>query len=205
MSSIFDPSAQHDEIQFKIIAGLDRISQALKSIMWEQGKQLGLTPIQMQCLIFVKYHDIERRRAGQLAKEFDVTPATISQAVTILRKKGLLKKQPLEEDARIQILTLTNAGEKICNQIDGWANVLVPYLENVSNEHKQVILTFLMSTIAALQKDGMITVARQCGTCRFFRTNGAKDSKNAFYCKLLEKHMSASELRIDCPEHEQAG
>ena len=97
MASIFDPNAQHDQVRFKIIAGLDRISQALRSMMWEQGKTLGLTPIQMQCLVFLNYHSDKKRRAGQLAREFDVTPATVSQAISILIKKGfiLILKYPV--------------------------------------------------------------------------------------------------------------
>ncbi len=198
MPSIFDPGAQHDQVDYKIVAGLDRIAQALRSMMWEAGKAHGLTPIQMQCLVFLKYHDDKRRRAGQLAKEFDVTPATVSQAIRVLLKKDFIEKQPLQDDARIQILNLTKQGQKICSQIDNWANNLLPLLDSATSDQKDLFLSMLMSLIESLQKTGNISVTRQCTTCRFFR---AADNE-MFFCKLLEKEMPAAGLRLDCPEHE---
>lgn len=202
MDSIFDTSAQHNQVRYKIIAGLDRVSQALRSMMWEHGKSLGLTPIQIQCLVFLKYHDAGKRRAGQLAKELDVTPATISQAIRVLIKKDYLEKQPLADDARIQVIELTSAGKAICAKVENWANGLLPHLEQLSPAEEQTILSFLMGLISALQQSGQITVARQCNTCRFFRTGDSTSEKQAFYCKLLEQEMSTTDLRVDCAEHE---
>lgn len=204
MASIFDPEAQHDQARYKIIAGLDRISQALKSMMWKLGKTLGLTPIQIHCLVFLRYHDDAKRRAGQLAKEFDVTPATVSQAISILIKKGFLERVPLAQDARIQTLKLTENGQLICTQIEHWANALLPHLEQLSPDHEKVVLSFLTNLISSLQQEGKITVARQCNTCRFFRNSDPSTNSGDFYCKLLEKEMSEIQLRIDCPEHEPA-
>lgn len=199
MDSIFAPDAQHTNSKFKIIAGLDRISQALRAQMWSRGKDYGLTPIQLQCLVFIKYHDADKRRTSHLAREFDVTPATISQAIRTLLQKGYLSRQKLETDARVQILELTKEGQKICNKVDGWANNLLPHLENLTPAHEPIVLQFLMDLIASLHKAGAISVARQCTTCRFFRP---LSENNAFYCKLLEQEMSTTQLRVDCPEHE---
>ena len=198
MSSIFDPGAQHDQVDYKLIASLDRIAQALKALMWESGKEHGLTPIQMQCLIFLKHHGDEKRRAGQLAKEFDVTPATVSQAIRVLLKKELIEKERLPDDARIQILNLTSKGSEVCGKIENWANALLPHLPSQTSNEKVSALSFLTGLIETLHNAGKISVARQCTTCRFFR----EAEQGAFYCKLLEKDMSASQLRVDCQEHE---
>ena len=202
MASTFDPAAQHDQPLLKIVAGLDRVAQAMRSSMWTTGKQLGLTPIQMQVLIFVRYHAAARRRAGYLAKEFDVTPATMSQAVGTLIKKELLEKKQLDTDARIQTLELTDAGRDTVDKIEDWASVLLPHLESLNTSDRDTVLSFLLNLIAALHKEGIISTTRQCTTCRFFR-----DSKEAsqYYCKLLEQPLNKSTLRIDCPEHEAAG
>ncbi len=202
MASTFDPASQHNEPLFKIVAGLDRIAQALRTSMWSTGKTLGLTPIQMQVLIFVRYHDEARRRAGYLAKEFDVTPATMSQAISTLIKKELLEKQKLDTDARIQTLALTSNGIAAVDKIENWANILLPHLSDLDTRTQDTVLTFLLDLIASLHKKGVISSARQCTTCRFFREND--DNTLEYYCKLLEQPLTKSTLRIDCPEHESA-
>ena len=200
MKSIFDPSTQHENVSYKIIAGLDRISQALRYLMWENGKQHGLTPIQMQCLIFLRFHDESKNRTGLLAREFDVTPTTISQAIKTLIGKGYVEKKPLPTDARIQILHLTSLGEKICASIHEWANGLLVLLDAFSTEERENAFQFILQFIASLQQAEIISTARQCPTCRFFRPNS--EHKSTFYCKLLERHLEPADLRLDCPEHE---
>lgn len=202
MASTFDPAAQHNQPLFKIVAGLDRVSQAIRSSMWSTGKKLGLTPIQMQVLIFVQYHGDARRRTGYLAKEFDVTPATMSQAVNTLIKKELLEKKKLDTDARIQTLELTHAGHAVVEKIENWANVLLPHLEALDASDRETVLSFLLNLIAALHREGVISTARQCTTCRFFRENSSEAAP--YYCKLLEQPLERATLRIDCPEHEPA-
>jgi len=201
MHSVFDIQHQHDNVPAKIIAGLDRISQALRFLMWERGKEYGLTPIQMQCLIFVRYHKGEQNRAGKLAKEFDVTAATISQAIKTLIGKGYIKRETLESDARVQTLQLTQEGLTICNDIDDWANGILAKLKDSNSQKLTDALQFILAFIQSLQEEGMISVARQCTTCLYFANDPANET--GLYCELLRKQLKTADLRIDCPEHEQ--
>lgn len=201
MLSVFDLSAQEQYSSLKIIAGLERISQALRFLMWDTGKRYGVTPIQMQCLIFICFHSEEQNRAGVLAKEFDVTPATISQTIRALTQKGYLEKKPSSSDARIHTLHLTEQGKEITAQIDNWANTLTPLVDSLENKKQQDLLSVLFELIAAMQKQGIISAARQCTTCRFFRPS---DKNDTYFCKLLEKELELNDLRLDCPEHETA-
>lgn len=198
MASIFSLPDQHDDTNSKIVAGLERISQVLRYLMWERGKEYGLTPIQMQCLIFIKYHDEEFCRGSQMAREFEVTPVTISQAVRTLTDKGLLDKKPSAEDARIQTLFLTSEGKKVTRKIDSWANEVLDHVQQLSPDEKETALAFILKLIESMYERGVVTTARQCTTCRFFRPDG----DDSFYCKLLEKKLLLENLRIDCPEHE---
>ena len=50
--SVFNPNHQETDISSKIVAGLERISEAFKVLLWEKAKLLGLSPIQIQILIF---------------------------------------------------------------------------------------------------------------------------------------------------------
>jgi hypothetical protein len=60
-----------------------------------------------------------------------------------------------------------------------------------------------MHLIAALQNVGIITLARMCRTCRFFRPDHHPGGA-PHHCALLDKPLAERELRLDCPEHEAA-
>lgn len=56
--------------------------------------------------------------------------------------------------------------------------------------------------IARLHAAGVITVARMCVTCRFFRKDQHDDSSTPHHCNLLDMPLKRRDLRLDCPEHE---
>ena len=81
-----------DKIENKIIVGLERVSEAFKSLLWEKAKLHGLSPIQIQILLFIQTHRRELCSVSHLAQEFEVTKPTVSDAVRVLDKKGLVEK-----------------------------------------------------------------------------------------------------------------
>jgi hypothetical protein len=50
----------------------------------------------------------------------------------------------------------------------------------------------------------VITVARMCVSCRFFRPDTHRMSVSPHHCALLDLPLSGADLRTDCPEHEPA-
>ena len=66
------------ELESKILNGLERLSEVLKSLLWEKAKIHGISPIQIQILLFVSNHHLDICNVSYLAKEFNVTKATIS-------------------------------------------------------------------------------------------------------------------------------
>lgn len=60
--SPFDLSHQNLTVDSKIVAALERISQAFRVLLWNESKELSLSPIQIQVLIFLLYHSDEKER-----------------------------------------------------------------------------------------------------------------------------------------------
>src|SRR5215217_6102649 len=180
MGSAFEPSLQHGDVNKKIVASLERLSQALRVLLREEAQERGLSPIQAQFLVHLLFCDPQLRRVGRLAEEFDLTRATVSDAVGSLEKKGLIEKDPWPEDKRVATLRLTAS----------------------SPEEKEVVMRFLMGLIASLQRAGVVTVARMCVSCRFFRPDAHPGEESPHHCALLDLPLSRSDLRVDCPEHE---
>ncbi len=204
MGSVFEPSSQHGDVDGKIVASLERLSQVFRLLLREEAQKRGLSPIQAQFLVHLLFHDVELRRVGRLAEEFGLTRATVSDAVGSLEEKGLIQRDPWPEDRRVVTLRLTPAGEKLAAELSTWANIVKEHLTASSPEEKEVVMRFLMRLIASLQKAGVITVVRMCATCRFFRRDAHPGSDSPHHCALLDAPLAGSDLRVDCPEHELA-
>ena len=202
--SLFDPTAQHDNVPAKLVASLDRLSHALRSLLWEEAKATGLSPIQIQLLVHLRHHDWEQTRVGDLARQFDLTAATISEALTSLVEKKLVAKEPDPADKRARVLCLTKGGRELASRVGAWAELLERQVRQRPDHEAVIVMQFLMSLISGLQDAGVVTVARMCTTCRFFESAGRPGSTEPHYCTLLDKPLSAESLRFDCPEHQAA-
>jgi DNA-binding MarR family transcriptional regulator len=204
VDSVFEPSSQHTDVDKKIVASLERLSQALRVLLREEAQEHGLSPIQAQSLVHLLFHGVGLRRVGRLAREFDLTRATVSDAVGSLEKKGLVERERLPEDKRVATLRLTPAGKEVARGLATWANAIEELLASSPPEEKEVVMRFLMRLVASLQRSGVVTVARMCVSCRFFRPDAHPGEGSPHHCALLDLPLARSDLRIDCPEHELA-
>ncbi len=196
-SSSFDPVHQSRDIDSRIVAALERLSEAFRVLLWNEAKQHGVSPIQVQMLAFLRFHPEVRRNVSSLAQEFNMTKATISDAVKTLEQKGFLSRRTLEHDARAQSLDLTPEGIELADKTSDFAAPVVERVASLSQGQKEGLLTSLLQVIYQLNQAGILTVQRMCFTCRFHRQSGL-----SHYCELLKKPLAVSELRLDCPEHE---
>lgn len=196
--SIFNPSGQENNISSKIIVGLERISEVFKILLWEKAKLVGLSPIQIQILIFITYHKQEFCNVSHLAKEFNITKPTVSDAVRILDKKGIIVKDFSRVDNRSYSIRPSNTGKKIVAQTENFAEPLKNQLEGTSQNNLENLFETLSRLIYQLNRNGILTVQRTCYGCTHY-----DNKKNKDYCKLLDKELLNSEIRLDCSEYEE--
>jgi DNA-binding MarR family transcriptional regulator len=202
LGSVFDPSAQHDDVDARIVAALERLSQVFRVQLREEARRRNLSPIQAQFLIYLLHHDVELRRVSQLAREFDLTQATVSDAVASLKTKGLLRREQWPDDRRVVTLRLTPDGEELASGLSRWADPIREHVEGFSPGERETVMRFLIELAGSLQRSGLITVARMCVTCRFFRRDVHPGGDSPHHCGLLDVPLGGSNLRVHCPEHE---
>ena len=197
-----DPAAAAD-LDARLAGALERVGHALRVSLWEQAKAHGLSPVQVQLLGRLASDPPARRRVGQLAAELDVTAPTISDAVGALRRKGLVTSTPSPLDARAQLLDLTAAGHELAARATTSSAHVTGALAPLDPSAKADALALLVDVIGALHAGGVISVARACTTCRFFRRSGpAEGSAAVHHCALMDAPLPAAALRVDCREHE---
>jgi len=198
--SAFDIAHQNSSIESKIVASLERVSQAFRVLLWNESKEHALSPLQVQVLIFLLHHSDQKRKVSYLADEFNMTKATISDTIKTLEQKLFIRKEYEQHDTRSYIIHLTNKGKDIAEQTSLFAKEIQIPIDKLHPTDKENLLISLLDIIHHLNKAGVITIQRMCLTCHFYKAN--KNGQGHF-CNLLNAKLTDNELRIDCPEHKQ--
>lgn len=185
------------DLNQKIVNSLERISQAFRVLLWNESKEYGLSPIQIQILIFLFTHSPEKRKISYLAREFDMTKATISDSVKVLFQKSLVTKEFEAMDSRSFKLHLTETGEEIARKTSSFVHEIENSIDKLGQSEKENLLLNLFNIIDSLNQSGVVSLQRMCFSCSHYvpHHNG-----KPHFCKLLHKNLSDAELQIDCPE-----
>lgn len=195
--SVFNIEFQQKSITSKIVVGLGRISEVFKVLLWEHAKAIGLSPIQIQILIFIAYHKKELCNVSHLAKEFNITKPTVSDAIRVLDKKKYIVKNHSISDNRAYSIALSELGKETVSKTENFVSPIEKELENIGISDLENVFETLSKLIYQLNKSGVLTVQRTCFSCKFY-----DQSKNLSYCNLLQKELLNTDIRLDCPEHE---
>ena len=196
--STFNPEQQEKELSSKIVAGLERVSEVFKVLLWEKAKLVGLSPIQIQLLIFIAFHKQDLCKVSHLAKEFNVTKPTISDAIKVLNQKGLIVKDFSSSDSRSYSILLSDLGRDVVSKTDDFSRPLQKEINSFSTSELESLFGTISELIYKLNRNGILSVQRTCYGCKFYDKNKLGD-----YCNLMQKPLLKQEIRLDCPEYEQ--
>lgn len=195
--SVFDLDKQNSNLDKKIVAGLERLSQVFRTLLWEQAKNHSLSPIQIQLLIFIHYHSPDKTTVSYLAQEFQLTKPTISDAVKSLEQKSLIRKVKDDADTRSYTIQLTPEGRQAVADTEVFADPLAAVISGGKEADKKSLWGSISLLIRQLQQAGIISIQRSCTHCRYY---SSRDNKP--FCALVEQRLLPEDFRIDCPEFE---
>jgi DNA-binding MarR family transcriptional regulator len=192
------------DLDTKLVAAMERVGQALRFELREHARSYGLTPTQAQILLRLGTDPPRRRRVGALAARLDVSQPTVSDAVAALERKGLVERRPDPTDARAATLRPTPRGIDVAGRLEAWDERARAEIRGLPVQEKQGSLSLLLDLIGALERAGVVGVARTCPSCRFFRFGAWPNAPAPHHCALLDVPLGRGDLRLDCPEHEPA-
>lgn len=199
-----NPHSPEDQLRHpegRIYAALEKIGDLTRAMQWESAKLLGLSPLQVQVLLFLQGHPENMRKGSLLADEFAVSRPTVSDALKSLEKKGLLSRKKDTVDTRSYLLELTPAGESTCRQLQAYPQPLLTQIAAMDEERQGLLLSNLLNLIEQMHQLGLVKTARMCFAC----ANYQGDKLSDHYCKLLQRPLENEGLRTDCPEFEAPG
>jgi len=196
--SIGEPLAQ------RVTVGLAKIALSLKTRSWKAAGRRGVTPTQAQVLALLRARRDTGARLSTVADGLGVTRPTASDAVTVLVRKGLVRKDKAPDDGRAVALYLTAAGAAKAVETADWPDALLGAIEVLSAAEQGVFLRSLVKMIHGLQQRGDIAVSEMCLTCRYFRAYAHDDADEPHHCAYVDAPMGDRHLRLDCREHAPA-
>lgn len=185
----------------KIVDALDKLTRVHRTMLWEVAKTENLSPIQIQFLEYINRYPSKLCKVSTLAREFDLTKATVSAAVSSLEEKCLLRKLRESNDKRSYVLKLTPEGKRIVKRLLHWSDAMVKHIEKFSDEDKSRVMLFLMELIKSLFDDGVVEIAHVCIACTNFVRDADKSSPKPHFCRLTNRSISNSELNIGCSSY----
>ncbi|GIW11253.1 MAG: MarR family transcriptional regulator [Dehalococcoidia bacterium] len=189
-------------IAARLATALAKVGLALKSRAWRAAAPRGLSPTQGQVLVTLQ-------AAGPLplqaiAAALGVTPATASDAVHALARKGLVTKARAANDRRALAVSLTPAGRREAERVAEWPDFLAAAASTLSPEEQAVFLRAMVKLIWRLQQRGEISVARMCLGCVFFQPNRYPDPDRPHHCAFTGAPFGDRALRLDCADYQPA-
>lgn len=194
-TSIFNPAQQANSVSSKVVAAVERLSASFRVLLWNEAKQHGLSPIQVQLLVFLLHYPEEKRTVTHLAHYFNMTKATISDAIKSLESKQLITRKIMESDTRSHSLHLVKEGKTLARKVERYAMPMLDAVAGLPAENQAVLLENLLQLIYQLNQTGVVTPQTMCLNCHFYtRKNGGH------YCNLVKAPLKGSDLRVDCPE-----
>src|SRR5688572_11632612 len=119
--STFNPEHQATHPSSKVVAALERLSEAFRVLLWQEAKQYGISPIQVQILTYLLHYPESLKTVLHLAGHFNMTKATISDAIKSIAAKGFVKRKEDLADSRSHSLHLTKEGKLLARKVERFA------------------------------------------------------------------------------------
>lgn len=199
MIAVFNPDQQAGDKDNKIIAALVRLSEAIKALQWKEATAGGLSPVQVQILIFLYHHTESKRTVSYIADEFSISRPTVSDAIKALMAKNLVEKTTGAKDKRSQSISLTEAGIAAAETAANYTNSLKQTLDTLGYMQKDVLLITLTQLVHKLHNAGVLVNQRMCFACKYY---SSIQKPHKHYCRLLKIGMDETDVRIDCHDYE---
>ena len=191
------------DISARIVTAIGRIASVMRSGMWEFATAENLNPAQAEILQLLQARS-SGVRISWLAAQLSISVASVSDSVSTLVSKGLVRKARAADDGRATALFLTDAGAAIANRIGSAVSFADDAAAALPPAMQVELLTGLLKLIAQLHKTERFPELRACLSCTHFEPNKYPGQPAPHHCGLVNAPLPISFIRIDCAEHAPA-
>ncbi len=175
---------------------IERIAALIRSEERKKCTAVGLQTVHLQALNYLSRCNKYSNTPGALTNYLGMTRGTVSQSLSLLEKKGYIKKTANINDRRVIHLELLPEGKAILEQAQP-AELFIKAAAMM--EKKGDIINYetaFANMLTALQKANQSQSFGICKTCHYFTT-----MDDSFLCGLTKEQLSESDSEKICQEH----
>lgn len=191
------------DVSARIVTAIGRIASVMRSGMWEFATAENLNPAQAEILQLLQARS-NGVRISWLAAQLSISVASVSDSVSTLVSKGLVRKAKAADDGRATALFLTAEGAALAERIGGAVSFADDAAAALPPAMQVDLLTGLLKLIAQLHKTERFPELRACLSCTHFEPNKYPGQPAPHHCALVNAPLPISFIRIDCAEHAPA-
>lgn len=191
------------DISARIVTSIGRIASVMRSGMWEFATAENLNPAQAEILQLLHARS-SGVRISWLAAQLSISVASVSDSVSTLVTKGLVRKAKAADDGRATALFLTDPGAALAKRIGSAVSFADDAAAALPPTMQVELLTGLLKLIAQLHKTERFPELRACLSCSHFEPNKYPGQPAPHHCALVNAPLPISFIRIDCAEHAPA-
>ena len=175
---------------------IERIAALIRSEERKKCTAVGLQTVHLQALNYLSRCNKYSNTPGALTNYLGMTRGTVSQSLSLLEKKGYIKKTANINDRRVIHLELLPEGKAILEQ----AQPAELFIKAAAMMEKKGDITnyetVFANMLTALQKANQSQSFGICKTCHYFTT-----MDDSFLCGLTKEQLSESDSEKICQEH----
>lgn len=115
-------------------------------------KSYELTPSKLNILVAVRFHGGQQGISQvDLSHHLIVTPSNMTKMLDKLEKDGLVTRQSLPGDRRVNIIKVTSKAEQFLDELWlGYLQVMETFMDGLSSEDKEQTALYLKKWLRAL-------------------------------------------------------
>ncbi|MEN3045898.1 MAG: MarR family winged helix-turn-helix transcriptional regulator [Candidatus Hydrothermales bacterium] len=188
-----------NSIDVKIIYVFEKLVNLYKSLLWDTSKDIDISPLGIQVILFISENQKERRLPSIISEELGVKRATLSDSLRVLIEKNIIVEEKDLGDRRYKFLSLTEKGRALLRKILlHYRKEILKSLKNLTKEEKIEIFKILIKIITELQDKRIIKISPMCINCKNFIKDAFPDSDKKHLCKLTGRKMREHEIKVKC-------
>ena len=175
---------------------VERIAALIRSEERKKCTAVGLQTVHLQALNYLSRCNKYSDTPAALTNYLGMTRGTVSQSLSLLEKKGYIKKTVDINDRRVIHLELLPEGKTILEQARP-AELFIKATSMMEKKEDTVDYeTVFSSFLTALQKANQSQSFGMCNTCHYFTI-----MDDGFLCGVTKEPLSQSDSEKICQEH----
>lgn len=131
------------------VTSVMRVQQLLLARVEEALKPYGLTFASYEALRLLAFTRAGALPMGKMGTRLMVHPAAVTNAVTKLEQRGLVRRQMSEQDRRVVLAVITDAGRDLAEEATGALNAAAFGLPGLSPRQAAEVTVLLRAVRAA--------------------------------------------------------